>query len=240
MEDEASGLNMTSIGGEVVIEAVIEDYLDTVTSMINIPQVPRPVSSVQLARIRTRTRRQPCPPKDSFCVICQFPVGKRKGMWSTLPCDHTFHTRCLFGLSPCASTGATSAMCCPLCRESIYRNELSDMGISVTVRDLKRSDQHCYKIRNILSGRVHTEASLFQHLRGLSHLQSADGFIRSACTLHIERSIFHKLQLVTQLHRLQKEQLSHGSSVTGVGLCDLYDMAIACHVEVLIAVRAIL
>ena len=241
LDVDASELNVTSIGEGVVIEAVIEDYIDTVTSMIHIPQVPRPVSSVQLAKIKTPIRRQPCPPNDSFCVICQFPVGKRKGHWSTLPCGHTFHTRCLYGLSPCASMGAMSAMCCPLCRESIYRNDLSDMGISVMVRDLKRSDQHCGRIRNILSGRVHTEASLFQNLRGLRRLQSADGFIRSACTLHIERSIFHKLQLATQLHRLQKDQLSQESKkTTNVDLCDLYTMAIACHVEVLVAVRAIL
>jgi hypothetical protein len=215
--------------GDIIIDAVLLDY----SNQSMIPQIPRPISTVLLA-----TRNTPlCHPMGSgpgkdLCVICQYPMQKRRGQWSALPCGHIFHSRCLYGLCPAPSTGATSALTCPLCRCAVHRDTLQLMGLRVSVGDLVRTMSRCDAVNQLLSGRVTTEVSLGNHLKQIRGLETADGFVRSACILHIERSIFHKIQLAKQLHHMQTAQKRSNDD-----LYELYQVSIACHVEVLAAVR---
>lgn len=121
-------------------------------------------------------------------------------------------------------------MSCPLCREAIHRDTLQLMGLPVGVPELKQNINRCKGVVQLISGKVRNEQALCKWLRHLRGLQTADGFIRSACTLHIERAIFHKSHLAEQLQQMS-------TSRTGDDLYELYCVSIACHVEVLIAVR---
>lgn len=215
--------------GNVIVDAVLLDYAGQTT--LSIPQIPRPISTVLLAKKATpllqTTGRGP---GRDFCVICQYHIEKRRGQWSVLPCEHTFHSRCLYGLSTVPSTGATSALSCPLCRSAIHRDTLQWMGLPVTVGDIVRGMHRCQSLALILGGTARTETALYELLRGMRNLETGDGFIRSACTLHVERAIFHKTQLATQLHNMAQTRSDDD-------LYELYQISIACHVEVLIAVR---
>lgn len=220
----------------VLVDTVLLDYIDIDQVLMAIPQVPRPISTTQLAKRATLCTQMTQAPGRSFCVICQYAIEKRCRRWSVLPCGHTFHSHCLYGLTPGPSTGASSAMSCPLCRFPIYRETVQWMGLPASIRALMGTMGRCEVVCCFLSGRIKTVEQLHSQICRLRHLESADGFIRSACLLHIERSIFHKHQLQLQLH--QMAALRKGAAADE--LHELYRVSIACHVEVLIAVRNVL
>ena len=127
-------------------------------------------------------------------------------------------------------------MSCPLCRFPIHRETVQWMGLPASIGALKETMRRCHVVACLLSGRIRSVDELQNQLGKLRYLQSADGFIRSACFMHIERSIFHKLQLQLQLQQMAS---SRKGATTGE-LHELYNVSIACHVEVLIAVRNVL
>jgi hypothetical protein len=136
-------------------------------------------------------------------------------------------------------------MHCPLCRGTLDRYDLRNLGYSVSPMCLSSVATACADWRLLLHPRQthpHPGAMAKQVVR-CARMSASDGFVYNCCVLAIDRMINHKRALVRILAvQWQVHQSSFSSSLSplcadvsaAVDLADFVQQRLASHVEVLI------
>lgn len=219
----------------------------------SVPQLPHPVSTTgfKAPRIR-RTHRTPPPqvrPRrapladderhrgDKNCPVCLEPILRRP-QHICLPCGHQMHGTCAFGLLNLPVLGASAMVRCPLCRAFLDRYDIETMGIPVGPRDLAGVERRCLAVRRLAQPFSATEntkttevSALVRRCRGG---RASDGFIYNIAILPIERALYHRRNLANQI----KDQMRL-SPTRDYPIADFVDLALECHVTVLIKTASI-
>ena len=167
------------------------------------------------------------------CVVCLEALPPRGTL--TLPCKHVFHRTCIFSVLTSPVLGACSMLRCPMCRMSVDRHDLRAMGLDVSPQRLALAHQRCSSLRHLASG-FSLYSSHQPVLRGIAVLvqqcadtEAADGFLYNAAILAIERSLFHRMNLVKSLEMQLRTPRNRRFDPV-----EFIRTSLACHVEVLI------
>lgn len=209
-----------------------------------IPQIPRPLTTTGFPLPRfsggrfTVDGREPSTKRprlaDGSIPVCPICLEDVTSAWMCLPCGHRMHRVCAYGLLTLPALGSGGMMRCPMCRDTIDRYDLQEMGLDVSPPQLQRIAVRCNAVRALGSGggmdsRMQPNyAAVARLVRQSSGARASDGFVYNTVLLAIERAIFHRKGLVRGL----ADQLAVRQ--TPLDTITFIDGVIKSHVDVLI------
>jgi hypothetical protein len=169
------------------------------------------------------------------CVICLEPVVGATTLL-TLPCGHAFHRVCVFAVLTAPVLGACSMFRCPMCRASVDRHDLGALGVDVSPHRLCLAQQRCDSLRRLVAGVqtphhqqlpvMHAVATL---VRRCTATEAVDGFLYNVAVLAIERTLFHRINLIRSLETQLRAPRNRRFDPV-----EFIRTSLACHVEHLI------
>lgn len=218
-----------------------------------ISTVDFPLPSLPRTRKRTLSSVMRCRSKSlraaDTCCVCLDPLwssttggGETVNNEARLPaCQHCLHVRCLWAVLTGPSLGADSMMRCPLCRQSLDRYDLRQMGYAVGPRELQRVARACQAYRSLLTTTTTTHRDQAAHTKQVAHnireaatLTARDGFVYNTCILSLDRMLDHKLRFADTLATQIALQRRLWPATTGLSDVDVVASSLACHVDVLV------
>lgn len=165
------------------------------------------------------------------CTICLETLST--GSLVVLPCRHMLHRRCLCALSGNPTTGASSMVRCPCCRQSIDRYDLLTLGFRSRPSQVIESARRCHCIRTLSISPDPLEQRRMYNMDRIARLIlrcrntiASDGLVYNVSVLAIERAIHSRRLLVRSI----SAQLRDCRPDTEV---ETIKTIVACHVEVL-------
>lgn len=166
-----------------------------------------------------------------------------------LPCQHSFHAPCLWGVLTNLCLGSHSMMRCPLCRYSVDRYDLQAMGYDVRPSNLRRISWGCTAYHDLVTGALSAvsihpggnsalsrSSRVTRAILRSATLTSMDGYVFNTCLLSLHRMIFHKINFAESLHQQMLLMPARGNDPAAT--CDeriaFVNSSLDCHIDVLI------